>query len=394
MVMSSDTDLALPLFRMYREALPLARARTRAHHGIDGAVMPETMTPWGTWGAVDYGYETDRALVHAGTPRRGDHHPFHGPEDRHAICGYLRYHFSGALELVALGLDLHATSGDDAFLRNEVMPIAREFLRFYRAYFQKRGPDGKLVLWPSQALETWQDASDPLPEVAGLRWVLAGLLARKEAALTDGERNDWSTWLDELPALPSRQQGQRYLLPAKAYDLDFNCENPELYAVFPFRFYGVGKPDLAVGVATWKRRQHRQTPDGCKGGWFQDSVQAALLGLSDEAKALVTLSATTKDPTARFPAFWGPNFDWTPDQDHGGVLMLALQRMVLHAEGDQVEILPAWPAGWSVAFRLHAPGARVVEGEFRDGTWQYLSGIDSAQVEQHQPQGEAQLARG
>ena len=274
MVMSGDLEMARPLFRMYRQALPLSRARTLAHHGIDGVVMPETMTPWGTWGAADYGYAAERADTHALRPRRADHHPFIGPDDRHALCGYLRRHFSGALELVALGLDLHAATGDDEFLREEVVPLARTFLAFYRGYFRTHGHDGRLVLAPAQALETWQAASDPLPEVAALRWVISGLLDRQAAGFPAVEQAELRAWLSKLPELPARLHGERFLLPATSYDLNLNCENPELYAVFPFRLIGVGKPDLAVGLATWKRRLNRMGAQG----WSQDPIQAAMLG--------------------------------------------------------------------------------------------------------------------
>ncbi len=382
MIMAGDAEMVRPLFRMYCEALPLARVRTMAHHGIAGAVMPETMTPWGTWGSGDYGYAAERADTHALRARRNDHHAFTGPDDRHAVCGYLRMHFSGSLELVALGLDLHAWNGDDDFLSAEVMPLARAFLAFYRAYYRMRGPDGRLVLWPSQSLETWQAASDPLPDVAGLRWVITGLLGCPAAGLSAVELADLRLWLSELPQLPTRQHGERFLLPAATYDLNLNCENPELYAVFPFRFYGVGKPDLAIGVATWKRRLN---PMGAQ-GWCQDPIHAAMLGLAQEAKTLVVQGATTKDPGSRFPAFWGPNYDWTPDQDHGGVLMIALQRMVLQAESGRIDLLPAWPQGWDVEFRLHAPGGRVVEGSFKAGVWERLTGTDGIAVERHPAQ--------
>lgn len=390
MIMSGDADLATPLFRMYQDCLPLARARTAAHHGVPGVVMPETITFWGTWGNVDFGYPADRAATLAGHPRRNDFHPLDGPADRHALCGYLRRHFSGALELVALGLDLYATSGNREFLTSTLLPLAREYLTFYRAYFRTRGPDGKLLIWPSQSLETWQSATDPLPEIAALRWVIAGLLALPEGSIASSEADDLRLWLADLPVLPTRlQQGVRFLLPAVAYDLDLNCENPELYAVFPFRFYGVGKPDMDLARATWKRRVNQQSATGwIKGGWFQDPIQAAMLGLGQEARQLVTLNATSKDPGSRFPAFWGPNFDWVPDQDHGGVLMIAVQRMVMQAEATRIDLLPAWPAGWNVEFRLHAPGQRVVTGSFQDGVWQKceLSDSTGVTVERHVPQ--------
>ena len=59
-----------------------------------------------------------------------------------------------------------------------------------------------------------------------------------------------------------------------------NSENPELYAVFPYRLFGVGKPDLEVARETYARRLHKAT--GC---WRQDAIQAALLGLTDDARS-------------------------------------------------------------------------------------------------------------
>ena len=59
--------------------------------------------------------------------------------------------------------------------------------------------------------------------------------------------------------------------------------------------------------------------------------------------------------------------DWIPDQDHGGVAMTALQRMLLQCEGSKILLLPAWPKDWNVQFKLHAPYNTTVEGVYKDG---------------------------
>ena len=59
-----------------------------------------------------------------------------------------------------------------------------------------------------------------------------------------------------------------------------------------------------------------------------------------------------KDSRALFPAFWGPNFDETPDQDHGSVTALATIFMLLQTKGDSYTAFPAWPEKWDVKFRL------------------------------------------
>ena len=69
----------------------------------------------------------------------------------------------------------------------------------------------------------------------------------------------------------------------------------------------------------------------------------------------------------RFPTMWGPNYDWVPDQDHGSVALIALQRMLLQYEEDDIYLLPAWFKEWDVDFKLHAPNNTIVEGTVKNG---------------------------
>ncbi len=74
-----------------------------------------------------------------------------------------------------------------------------------------------------------------------------------------------------------------------------------------------------------------------------------------------------KDSEHRFPCFWGPGFDWTPDHNWGGSAMIGLQEMLLQTEGERILLFPAWPADWDVHFKLHAPGRTTIEAELKDG---------------------------
>ena len=154
-----------------------------------------------------------------------------------------------------------------------------------------------------------------------------------------------------------------------------------MYAVFPFRIYGVEKPDLQIACDTFATRQGRN--NYC---WSQDHAQAAFLGLARTAADGVAERARTKHNPRyrkhefcqdrftqnRFPAFWGPNYDWTPDQDHGGNLLMALQTMLLQADHGKILVLPAWPREWDVDFKLHAPENTTVEGSVRGGKLENL----------------------
>ena len=348
MIMSGDFDLMESWVRMYLDALPFAMARVRTHFGIDDAAMiPETMTFWGSYLNFDYGYH------------RGDLRP--GLTQN----AYIRLYWQGMLELLAILLDAYAVTGDETWLHEKLLLLAPPFLRFYRGFYPRRDDDGKILLKPAQALETWHEAVNPLPDIAGLQWVLDGLLALPKAAVPDELRAEWAEFRRQVPPLPSRsywKKTRRELLPALQYDDERNIENVALYAVFPYRLFGVGKPDLHVGHLTWARRPFKET-----GGWRQDAIQAAMLGLTDEAKAAVVQNFSTSHAGSRFPAFWGPNFDWTPDQDHGSVASIALQRMLLQWDDGKIQLLPAWPKEWNAEFRLHAPGRTVIEGRVTEG---------------------------
>ena len=98
----------------------------------------------------------------------------------------------------------------------------------------------------------------------------------------------------------------------------------------------------------------------------------AYLGLTEQAKKYVTGRARNKDKNSRFPAFWGPNYDWVPDQDHGGILLKAVQSMLLQTEGKKIFLLPAWPKEWNVDFKLHAPYRTVIQGRYQKGKLERL----------------------
>lgn len=349
MLAAGDFDLIEPLLRMYRACLPLAQERTRLYFGHEGAFFPETMTAWGLYANDNYGW--DRA----------------GKPLSHVDNTYIRYYWQGGIELVSLILDRYEWTDDQGFL-SENLPLIRSILTFFDRHWP-RDPEGKLRFSPAGALETWHEAVNPLPEIAGLRFVLPRLLALPAACIAHDDRLAWARLLDELPPLPMAEKaGKWVLLPAQELiGPVMNSENPELYAVFPYRLFGVGKPDLEVGRDTFEHRMVQGT-----GGWRQDAIQAACLGLAKTAAQYTLHNLTTHHPGSRFPAFWGPNFDWIPDQDHGSVGMMALQTMLMQADGDRILLFPAWPQEWDVEFKLHAPHQTTVEGVYRAGRLERL----------------------
>jgi hypothetical protein len=136
----------------------------------------------------------------------------------------------------------------------------------------------------------------------------------------------------------------------------------------------VGKPDIELAIEALRHRD-----DVSYIGWHQDEAFMAYLGLAEEAREHLVERVRTrtdnqwsmdgKSPQTnmRFPGFWGPNYDWTPDQCHGGMIMITLQAMLLQRDGDKVLLFPAWPKDWDVDFKLHAPRNTTIEGTYRGG---------------------------
>ena len=342
---SGDFDLMRPFFGMYAGLLPLSEYRTRLYFGHGGAYFPECINFWGivfpeTWG--------DKYLADM-------------PE-RIQASGYHKYEWVGGLEMAAMMLEYYSYTRDEAFLRDKALPFAAAMLTFFDEHY-KTGPDGRLDMTPSQALETWWTCTNPMPELAGLYSLVKTSKSLPAGLLPEAYKGLLARLEPKLPPLPTREiDGVRLLAPAGRFADKRNVENPELYAVHPFRLYGLGKPDIDLAIRALDRREDRG-----HFGWRQDDLFMALLGLADQAGRGLVERASKWDARHRFPAFWGPNYDWTPDQDHGGVLMKTLQVMLLQAEDRDIRLLPAWPAGWDADFKLHAPDNTVVAGRVRGG---------------------------
>ena len=354
LISTGDFDLLKPWFSLYTNALPLAQDRTRLYFHHEGAAFIETMNFWGLPRPVDFGLDNPTDEVQS---------------------RYMRYHIQGALEVVAQMLDEYEITRDAAFARVQIVPLADALATYYSLHWQ-RDAAGKLRIAPAQSIETYQlDAVNPTPDIAALRNVLPRLLALPAGSATDAQRTGWRALLDELPAIPEGRtakgklpplgkgdaDGLPVLLPAEEYGRTKNSENPELYPVFPYRLYGLGKPGLSLARNTFAARLFPQ--DTC---WGQDGPEAALLGLTDVAEQ-AAVHAFTSYGDQKFRWFWRPGHDWIPDLDKGGAGMSTLQLMLLQTDGRRIRLLPAWPPDWTADFRLHAPYQTTVEGHVENG---------------------------
>jgi alpha-L-fucosidase 2 len=356
MLAAGDFDLIRVWLEMYRQMLEVQKFRTRKYFGHGGAHFPETVMFWGAEVSAHYEWT-----------------PFEERKSPEAGSPYLKYYWSGGIELTLILLEYFEYTGDDVFAREMLWPMADAITEFFDLHY-RRDEKGKIRFEPGQALETWHEASNPLPEVVGLRYLLGRLVELKKRPSPlpspgvpgEGEKllQRWRRILGELPEIPvGEKEGVKVILPAERFDKKKNTENPELYGIFPYRIFGVGKADLKLARDTFAARLHKSHE--C---WSQDEIQMALLGLTAEVKeSLMKRASAASHSESRFPGFWNAFKDWLPDVDHGGVLQMALQLMLMQCEGEQILLLPAWPGEWDVDFKLHAPRQTIVEGKVREG---------------------------
>jgi hypothetical protein len=356
MLASGDFEMMDPLFKMYESVRPMAEARSELYYHAKGCYFPETMTIWGTYSNGDYGWN-----------RKGKQ-----PGD--VDCKYWRFAWNQGPELVGLLLDRWDYTRDETFAKSYLLPMASSVLEYIDTRF-KKDPAGKIILDPDQSVETfWSGVTNDTPTVAGLNDITTRLCALPETVTTANERAFFAKMKSACPVVPTQDhtykgEPMKQLAPAEKYNPKrSNCENPELYAVWPFRLYGLGKPDLDLAVNAYNNRFNHLDV-----GWGPDGNCAALLGLTDEAARILEKKCANSRKGYRWPATWGPNFDWLPDQNHGGNLLETTQLMMLQCDGEKIRLLPAWPKRWDVSFKLHATNNTVVECDYRGGKIQKLS---------------------
>ena len=344
MLKNGDFDLLKAQLDFYLRIYKNAEERSRLYWGHEGACLTEQIENYGLPCYPEYGTKRPEG--------------FDPGMERNA---WLEYEWDTCLEFCMMALEAHRYGGMDV---KDYLPMIRSCLRFFDEHYQylanQRGAkrldsNGRLVLYPGSGGETFKGAYNSTSTIAALRTVAEALIA------IHYEADEMKAFLSRLPDITIRDG---MIAPALHYERVQNVETTQLYPVFPWRMYGVGRPDLDVARRTYendtlavKFRSHV--------GWKQDAIWAACLGMTDEAQRLVTLKM--QDGPHRFPAFWGPGYDWTPDHNWGGSGMIAVQEMLMQEVGDTLYLFPAWPKEWDVRFKLRASRGTTVEAELRRG---------------------------
>jgi len=277
-------------------------------------------------------------------------------------------------ELGLMILDRFAYDGDAAALAAR-LPWITGAIDFFDFIFPARDKAGKVLIYPSQALETlwcpWPVGAEcvtgDMPTIAVVTRLLERALAEVPAALVaPARRARWAALLAAMPPLPLTADGAA-LAPAQAHgDKTHNSESVALYAVHPARALSAaralagGGPPVAPAVAAFFADPNAGGAAG-NNGWHQGAQLAALLGLRNATAARLAARAAYRAPLPGFRFEFFAGEDGMGDEPAAEVfsnLQAALQLALLapadDADGTAV-LLPAWPCDVDVAFRLRAP---------------------------------------
>jgi hypothetical protein len=354
MFKSGDFDMLPSQLNFYLRALRNAEIRTEFYWGHKGASFTEQLEQFGLPLATSYSWN------------RPENFP-KGIEYNY----WLEYQWDTQFEFALMMLDLERFNKEDI---SKYIPFIESGLTFFYEHYQYQANmrsrstfdnEGDLILYPGSGAETYKMAYNSTATIAALKTILTRLLELSDNYLTEEKRTHWQEMLSRIPPIAFREkEGYKTISPAWTWGRINNQEIPQLYPVFPWGIYGIGRPNLDIAINTWKYGTDLPIQKNYV-SWHQDAIFCAKLGLTDEAAAITIKKL--QDSERRFPTFWGPGHDWVPDHNWGGSGMIGLQEMLMQTVDDKIYLFPAWPKDWDVNFKLHAPYNTIVEGVLKDG---------------------------
>jgi hypothetical protein len=120
--------------------------RNLSHRKVHGAFFIETQTQFGTYMPSEKGY----------------HCPGIRPANWTADWAgnaAINMHREGSIELLMLALDYYDHTLDDLEFATSILPLAVGVTDFVASYYDTDASTGRLVIWPTQALEGYRPGS-------------------------------------------------------------------------------------------------------------------------------------------------------------------------------------------------------------------------------------------
>ncbi|HEX4406242.1 MAG TPA: carbohydrate-binding protein, partial [Polyangia bacterium] len=332
---SNHADVLNVFNNMYVRNTTALKAFTMSRFGIDGLWVPETMG-------------------------------WNGNADGNSQ--YTNDIFSTATEAARNMYAQAQYTGDASYLKNTAYPFMREVAKFYVKKFTKDTGSGKYVMTSSNAHETYWGVPNAITDLAAVHSLFPAVIAVSTNLAVDADlRATWQDLLTNLVDYPT--DATTYLPHQPPIAQTHNNENVACELIWPYDQTGIGASDLTRAVATWKAR-----PFPYGNVWSPDAIQAARLGLGDEANAGMK---TMLQRYQNYPNGMTNNTNGV--FEYLGVHLSVLNESLLQSWDGKIRVFPALPTDASLVtrFTLAASGGFLVTSEREGGDIKYV-GLASA----------------
>ncbi|GAA2632474.1 hypothetical protein GCM10010399_76010 [Dactylosporangium fulvum] len=333
---SNHVDLFATENKLYSRNYNALKAYTQTRYGVADALwVPETMGWDGNArGTINSDYVND--IYSTGTEA--------------AYNMYLQYRYTN----------------DTAYLQNTVYPFMRDVLRFYQNRFQLQ--NNEWVMPTSNAHETYWDVRNAITDLAAVRLLAPiAIQVATQLGVDSGLRTQWQDLVNRLhPYQVSNGAWLPHDPPAPAQQR--NGENVTAELIWPYDLTGIGAPDYQTGLNSWNTR-----PNPYSNVWANDAVQAARLGLGDQALSGMKLMLQRYQ---NYPNGMTNNTNGV--FEYLGVHLAAMNEALMQSYNDKIRVFPAAPndANFVGKFTLLAKDGFLVSSE-REGNETKYVGVKS-----------------
>ncbi|MEV7682442.1 carbohydrate-binding protein [Streptomyces sp. NPDC088341] len=329
---SNHADLFSGFNKLYSRNFDALKAYTRTRYNVDGIWVPETM-----------GWDGNaRGTINS---------------------DYTKNIWSTGAE-AAYNMYLQAKyTNDTNYLRNTAYPFMREVAKFYAAKLSYDSGTGKYYVATSNSHETYWNVPNAITDLAAVRTLFPlAIQTGADLGLDADLRPQWQRIVDNLIAYPS--DANVYLPHTPPIAQTRNNENVAAELIWPYDLTGIGYPDQQKAINTWNAR-----PFPYGNVWANDAVQAARLGLGDQAfQGMKTMLRQYQNYPNGLTANTNGVFEYL------GVHLTATNESLLQSYNDKIRVFPAVPSDSSFVgkFSLLAKGGFLVSSEREAGEIKYV----------------------